>query len=617
MISFGDLNPNNRAALCLLLIAFFTALLFFNSIELRERNLHATYSKGTLQLCEGCKTRYEWHTASTLVFVNNWWQEGAWNLRFALFDAPRSVEFRDFDQRFFYPAYPPGAILSIYLLFLAIDGSGLVSNFADQRGKQLLALTSINYLSHLLLATLLCLIVFLILRHINFDYFNAAVLACTPALIQFHNAHSMYWHHMLYTFDSAVLLPYVAFVFLEILRMTKSSRAVGIIVQILQPLLLFYGMFTDWLFLFVALTVFVLRLLQQDMVWPRTFNTALRFVGRSVVFFAPVAVALGLWIWQVSYFSQQSFFTTLADGRATNYDLVTAMQFRTGIGDHPENYIHYLRYALYGWLQEGYGLTGVLLIYMTAYVVWRGRKITTTTSAVKFDRVVISSYVLLFVPCLLYTLFFLQHAWHHVFSALKFSSALSLSFVVLPLLILQLRGKSSRLVVARLADKVDIYAVTALALAGAIFYVYLQIYDRRPVTHFFRAPDFGYLVMGDYVREHARYEDVLFSDSVAMPIQPPQALSMAGKVVYYANNLDYVHLLVRDIEQDFRVRFLYLHHQSKEMEKLRGFLEQHDLHTTSQEHENVGGFLSIDGRAFVRWYEQTVPEEERLQNIPT
>ena len=89
MISFGDLNPNNRTLLCLLLIAFFSALLFLNSVALREYNLHATYSKGSLNLCEGCKTRYEWHTASTLVFVNNWLQEGAWNLRFALFDTPR------------------------------------------------------------------------------------------------------------------------------------------------------------------------------------------------------------------------------------------------------------------------------------------------------------------------------------------------------------------------------------------------------------------------------------------------------------------------------------------------------------------------------------------------
>ena len=617
MISFDDLNPNNRTLLCLLLIAFFASLLFLNSVALRENYLHATYSQGTQRLCEGCKTRHEWHTASTLVFVNNWLQEGAWNLRFALFDAPRSVEFRDFDQRFFYPAYPPGAILPVYLLFSAIDGSGLADNFAGERSKQLLILIALNHLLHLLLVIMLCFSAFLILRHIEFDHFNAAVLACIPALIQFHNAHSIYWHQILYTFDAVVLLPYVAFVFLELLRMTKTSRAVCVTVQILQPLLLFYGVFTDWLFLFVAVTVFGLRLVHKDIVWPRSLTTTLRFVARSVVFFAPALVALGLWMWQVSYFSEQRLFAMPGSSgdRLTNHDLVSALQFRTGIGEHPAGYFHYLIRALYTWLQEGYGLTGVLLIYATSYVIWRGRKL--ATSVVKFDRIVIVAYVLLFVPCLLHTLFFLNHAWNHVFSALKFSLALSLSFVVLPILILQLRGKSARFVVAQLAGKFDIYAVTALSLAGTVLYVYLQIFDRHPVTHFFRKPDFSYVVLGDYVRENTEYSDVLFSNSVPMPIQPPQAMSMSGKVVYSVNNLDYVHLLVRDIERDFRVRFLYLHHQTDEIEQLRSFLKQNNLRTATEEQERIGGLLSIDGQAFVRWYEQTVPEEERLRNKPT
>ena len=207
-----------------------------------------------------------------------------------------SVEFRDFDQRFFYPAYPSGAILPVYLLFSALSGGGLVDNFAGDRSKQLLTIIAYNYISHLLLVLLLCFSVFLILRHINFDHVNAAVLACIPALIQFHNAHSMYWHHMLYTFDSAVLLPYVAFVFLELLRMTKTSRAVRVTVQVMQPLLLFYGAFTDWLFLFVALTVFVLRLLHREIVWPRSLSTTLRFVARSFAF-----LPLYWWHWHCGF----------------------------------------------------------------------------------------------------------------------------------------------------------------------------------------------------------------------------------------------------------------------------------------------------------------------------
>ncbi len=602
MVPFRDLDPRKKLLLCLLLIASFCVLLFLNSVALRENKLHATYSQGTLRVCEGCKARHESKTASTLVFVNNWWQEGAGNLRFALFKAPRSVEFSRLDQRSLYPTYPPGAMLPVYLLFRTIDGLGLVDNFAEARSKQLLALIAYNYFLHFLLATLLCFSIFLVLRQLGFDLFNAAVLACIPAVIQLHNAASIYWHHVLYTFDSAVLLPYLAFVVFEQLRLSETSRAVNTTVRVLQPLLLFYGVLTDWLFLFVAVTVFVLRLIHKDIAQPRSAGTTLRFITGSCAFFAPALLAVGMWVWQVSSFSAQNLFVVLtgSDGHTPHH----------GLGHY-----HYLLRSLYTWLQEGYGLTGVLLLYATFYTVLRARSL--TTARVKFDRIVVTTYVALFVPCLLHTLFFPHHAWDHPFSVLKFSLALSASFIVLPLLVLQLRGKPHRFVVAKLAGKFDIYAVTALSLAGMTLYVYLQIFDRHLVTHFFRPPDFAYVVLGDYVRNNTSYDDVLFSNSAPMPVHPPQALSMSGKVVHPSENLDQVYLQVRGIEQDFRVRFFHLPYQEREMEQLRRFLEQHDLRTTISRRERVAGFLSIDGQTFLRWYEQTVPVQERPTDTPT
>ncbi len=92
---------------------------------------------------------------------------------------------------------------------------------------------------------------------------------------------------------------------------------------------------------------------------------------------------------------------------------------------------------------------------------------------------------------------------------------------------------------------------------------------------------------------------------------------MSGKVVHPSENLDQVYLQVRGIEQDFRVRFLHLPYQEREMEQLRKFLEQHDLRTTISRRERVAGFLSIDGQTFLRWYEQTVPVQERPTDTPT
>ena len=613
MLSFHDLPTNNKTVLCVLLVAFFASLLFLRSISLRENHLHATYSVSSLQLCEGCKSRYEWHTASTLVFVNNWLLEGAWNLRFALFDAPRAIDRQEIEERMFYPAYPPGAILPIYLLFRVVLATGFIDDFAHKRSKQLLTIIAYNYVLHLLVAVLLCFIVFFLLRHLNFDHFNAAVLSCIPAIIQFHNAHSLYWHHALYTFDQAVLLPYLAFIFFELLLLLQTSRAVKITVLTLQPLLLFYGMLTDWLFLFVALTVYGWRLLRGDIAWPRSLAMAGRFVGSSLWFFAPVVAAISLWIWQVTYYSDYNLFEAIAKGsdyQVPDYDLAGMLQFRTGIGHRVESYTHYLVRAFYTWLREGYGVTGVLMLYATFYIVWRGRSM--VTGAVKPNQMVAAIYVLLFVPGLLYNLVFLNHAWQHVFSALKFSFALSVSFVVLPLMILSLWGKDMRWVVAKMANRIDIYAVTALALAGMVFYVYLQIYDRRPLTNFFDPPDFKFIVLGDYIRDNSDYKDMLFSSSIVMNVKPPQAMSMSGRIVYRARNMDQVHLYVRDIDEDFRIKIFYFHRQQDELDQTVRFLEANNLVVSRIEREGVGIMLYFDGRSFLRWYEQTVPEKERL-----
>ena len=615
MFSFSDLKPGKKTFFCFLLLAFFSAVLMFNSVSLRDDKLYATYSVGSLELCEGCKTRYEWHTASTLTFVNNWLQEGIWNLRFGLFHAPRSIEVTDFEQRFFYPAYPPGAMLPIYLLFRVVDSIGFIDDFAVKRSQQLLAVIAYNYLLHLLLTVLLCATVFLFLRSINFDRCNSLILACIPAVIQFHNAHSLYWHHMLYTFDQAVLLPYVAFIFLEVLRRVEVSRAVAITGRSLQVLLLFYGVLTDWLFLFVALTVYVLRIINKEIVWPRSSVATMRFVGHSLLFFLPVVAALVLWVLQVSHFSDQNIFAIFGkEGveATSSYSLVDALLFRTGLDSGIESYLHYLLRAFFTWLRDGYGISGVVMLFTTFYLCVRGHAISSNRDTAP-DRSVASFYTMLFLPCLLYNLFFLHHAWNHVFSALKFSLALSVAFVLLPLLLLWLQGKPTNLVSARVANRVDIYATTAISLFLMVFYVYLQIYDSKPLTHFFSTPDFRFLVMGEYIRENTSYEDVMFSDGLLMPIQPPQAMSLSGKRVYWANNLDHIYAVVHDIEEDFRVKIFHFYDQQESEKHITAFLEQSELSVSRQTRENVGSLLSVDGKEFVHWYEQVVPEEQRLQ----
>ena len=137
----------NKTSLCLLLISLFTCFLFARSVAIREQYTAPTFMRQ--------QNYYQKHldaTASTLSFVNNWLQEGAFQLNFGLYRYPAAVEMLTLGSRGLYASYPPGTIVPIYLLFKALDSAGIFPDIYESRGTQLLLLTLYNYALHLLLA---------------------------------------------------------------------------------------------------------------------------------------------------------------------------------------------------------------------------------------------------------------------------------------------------------------------------------------------------------------------------------------------------------------------------------------------------------------------------------
>src|SRR5262249_38953297 len=59
---------------------------------------------------------HEWLTGSAVKFTRNWYREGAWTLRFAMLENPRSIEFPDVASRQAYVSYPVGCLLPISLV---------------------------------------------------------------------------------------------------------------------------------------------------------------------------------------------------------------------------------------------------------------------------------------------------------------------------------------------------------------------------------------------------------------------------------------------------------------------------------------------------------------------
>ena len=594
---------------CALVIIVFTLCMFAQSVQTKLLWMQPTYSINSLQICPACSTMYEWLTAHALIHTNNWLQENPLHLRFALFHTPRAIEAQTFDKRTYYGSYPPGAIFPLYLLINAL--ALFNPDIRHDREMQLNMILAWNHAYHIVLTLVLCFIVYRTLRRSRCDTLNATLMACTPAIVQYTNAHSIFWFNLIYSFDQAVLLPCALYVLLELESGKKSCEAesgkksceaesgkkscehseqahhdgnMTWKTTTAQALIAFYGTLTDWLFVFFVGFVYLLRVVEGDIAWPRSLQACGNFLRKSFLFFLPSCLAITFWLYQVQFFGSPA-------------ELGGKLISRMGL-DIPSLvlWVEALTSGMFHWPELGYGTTGVILLYSTFYIALRLRPRRTSSSDVAYHTT--NCYLLLFVPCLLHLLFFVFHSWDHLLSALKLSLALSVLFALLPNMLMHARHTSTLLQ----CKGRPIYVTTVIVLVTALSFGYLR---NRDATRFFALPDPGFLLTGNFIRTNTTWQDVVFSRDPVAPFKPPQMSSIAGRVVYVITSLDHVYHVVHDIAEDFTIKIFYYPHRNKhEINRLSEFLAAQNLPTSVVEDAKAGALLAFDGKAFVRWYQQ-------------
>ena len=606
-----------------LIIIIVTLCLFVKSTQTRQLWMQPTYSIDSLHICPGCSTMYEWLTAHALVHVNNWLQENPLQLRFALFHTPRAIEAQTSNQRIYYGSYPPGAILPLYVMIniLAL----FEPDIRHDRIMQLRMIIAWNHACHMLLALVLCCIVYFTLRRVGCDALNATLMACTPAIVQYSNAHSLFWFNLIYSFDQAVLLPCALYVLLELASGKESaklaskaafcnarllassshsgmrgrSRASGARkrwqdatwkIPTMQALVAFYGTLTDWLFVFFIAIVYLLRLTEGRIVLPRSYKESWNFLHRSFWFFLPSLSAITIWLYQVQHFGSHSMLGEKLVSRM-GLDIPTFMLWTEALTS-----------AMFRWPELGYGASGVTLLYIAFYVAMRVRlrERNPTTPAAQAAN----CYLLLYVPCLAHVLFFVFHSWDHLLSSLKLSLALSVLFALLPYMVM--RSNHTR-ALFYLGHK-PIYVTTTIVLVATVIFGYVR---SREATRFFSLPDAGFVRTGNFIRTNTVWQDVVFSREPVAPVKPPQMLSLAGRVVHVITNLDHVYQKVQDIAEDFTIKiFYYPQRDNQDIDRLVQFLAAQDLPTSLVEDKDkeTGGLLAFDGKAFVYWYRKAAQQ---------
>lgn len=520
-------RKNLFSVLCILGLLFFTVIVFYYTLEIREPWRVEELSEGG----------HQWLTGSTLEFSKEWYYEGPQNIHFGMFEYPASVEFPTLTSRNPYTSYPPGTIIPIYVLSKIREKEPTIS-----------MIMKYNLVNHFFIAFFLSLMVFFFIsRQLEADLLNSTLFAIIPILIELFMPGTLYWHQNVFFSDQAIILPFVLFILLEVLRF-KSSKRVTNILSILQALVMFYGVLTDWLFIPIVFTVFLKRIINNEI---EIKGDIQKFIQKTLYFWSPVVLAGFLFLWQI--YSLENF------DRTINTFFVRASLSSTGpltIHTFLETFKSHLTLS-FGYIAAVILVASLLLLLIFSFYLiikyFRAHK-----TNYKLKNTLLLAWMLL-LPCLIQIFLFKNHSFIHEFSALKFSVPLSvIPFVIIPLLCYLLledpKFPKKFLLIGnkRLNLKLLAICLVALLLTGITL-----INNSNHLFNMFPFPNKNYTMLGEAIHKNTNYYDVVFSPDFEINSLPPQQISISMKPVYKIKSISDITQKTKNIKGNYTVVIIF------------------------------------------------------------
>lgn len=500
-----------------MLLFTLTALLFAFSVYQRAPWFGATCNDMTGAL-----------TTGSALMAKHWHQEGAWKLRFTMYWEPDSIEYPTLASRKPYVSYPPGSILPIYFLGELWPG-----------GPTPTLVMVYNLANHFLIALTLALLAWAAIRRMGLETLPAFTLALGPPLLYLFLPSPFYEHQMGYFSDQAIMLPYALLVYLEVLRQPERPEKQRRLLDGLQAAVIFWGIFTDWLFPFVVLTLYAVRLFQGQLGrFPKTF------LKRSILFWSSTALALGLFALQLyRVHAFESLFYRFVHRSAVDGGSINALMPRpqkmffgelwnfTLSTRFWETFIPHAYHPLGKLLILACGVLLLAFLPLLAFLRLRGKPI---SPAIATAGLVL---VLFVAPCFIHVHILKNHSsfLFHFFSVLKFALTLSvLPFTILPALLLAL--------VPRPGPRRFLSHLAAPILLGLVLLYVFSLGDKRHVLY--GDIKLERKAMAEFVGAHTGYNDVVFSVD---QIVQRHFVVYSMKVVHRIKNIQEMYDLVKGL----------------------------------------------------------------------
>ena len=585
--SAPPLRGVSRAWLCLIIVLLLAVTLLAFGVSLNQRAPwfgHATISMAG------------WMSAGTSLLANQWYREGPLKLGFAMYWEPLSIETSKLAAREPYISFPPGAIVPVYLL---AKGLG--------REPTPAMCMAISLTVQFLVAWCLSLIVLLALIRMGYQLLSAFLFALIPMALYLWLPSPYYQHHMAFFSDQAVMLPFAALILLELCRNATQRPGLKRFFSLLMGLLSFCAVLTDWLFVFVLVSLFLLRLYRGEL-----GKSLAQILLRTLLFWLPALLAIGLFaaqLWYLDAFDRifGRFLVRSGAMAAAPKDLSKVDEvdiFRPLFSFKTNNFFWQRHFpAAFGPL--GAPLLVLSIAFAALAVVLEGLSRWWKHQPHPVFTSVTTVAVLSMLPCLLYYQVFKSHCafWMHTFTALKFALPLALvAFAVLPASIAALFQRPNRN--AGWFRRFIQLELAALMLLATLLFLY-SVREERASNFGKRSLD--YIPIARFVGEHTDYEEVVFSPDYAITDRPPQLIAYSMKKVYKVDSLKEIHSVLKPLEAPYILTLLI--ENERHIGKLPGLPKL--LEHAYVRYEQDGMILAkIRKKDFLNVYEQ-LPEALR------
>jgi hypothetical protein len=474
-----------------------------------------------------------WLSASTVKFVNNWLKEGPLRLKFIMYEYPDSIEFKSLVERMAYISYPPGTIIPPYILAKLLGKNEIQVGFIKQFLK-------IKFLFDTLMV---CLIIYSILRRtlrLNSRTMPAAV-SIIFSLCWMCLPNNLYYLRNVYFSDQCIITIVLVFVLLEIYDNYFSKKSTRTFLRYfyfsLKFLVSLFGVLTDWYFLFVLLVSWLIKIVPLF----KTKKAIKNILLSSAIYVFPVFLGIGLFILQIitipgfeniilRKIKYRTFDTSVIQG---NKLLVVAKHFISA-------------YSI------GFCFIAALVI-LSLYVFIKNLK---NKMFLKEYKSLFDIILLICVPPFLQVLVLQQHSAVHEFSMLKFALPIICSFVLLPVMLLDLKGLKKAKFAVLLENNNESKKIFISVLFLCFIFSSILVFGMVNANTDYYISRMG--ISESYERENLirsnyDYNDVYFSFTESIEGNPPQYLAISKKLIHKINNVSDIDILFPSLSIGARI----------------------------------------------------------------